>query len=163
MGSKVLAHQLIVIEDRCSAHCKGAGQGAGNKVPRAYGGHAEGLLRTHRARNAINSILAQKPSEKTLGVFWKISRTFVAPKNAWNAETKRQSGAVPIQLLALSASTTSAYSSLGVSQELNPQPQLLKTLVNHSATSAVIANKLSNPLKSGQQKYCVGTTIMCKT
>jgi hypothetical protein len=26
-----------------------------------------------------------------------------------------------------------------------------------------MANKLSNPLKSGQQKYCVGTTIMCKT
>jgi hypothetical protein len=55
--------------------------------------------------------------------------TFVAPKNAQNAETKRWSGAVPILLLAISASTTSAYTSLGVLQELNPQPQLLKASV----------------------------------
>jgi hypothetical protein len=53
-------------------------------------------------------------------------RIFVAPKNARSTETKRWSGAVPIPLLALSASMTSAYTSLGVSQELNPQPQLLK-------------------------------------
>ncbi len=39
--------------------------------------------------------------------------TFVAPKNERNAETKRRSGAVPIPLLALSASMTTAYSSLG--------------------------------------------------
>jgi hypothetical protein len=32
---------------------------------------------------------------------------------------------------------TSANSSLGVSRESNPLPQLLKPLVNHSATSAV--------------------------
>jgi hypothetical protein len=56
-------------------------------------------------------------------------RIFVAPKNAQNAETKHWSGAVPIPLLALLASTTSAYTSLGVSQESNPQPQLLKALV----------------------------------
>ncbi len=71
-----------------------------------------------------------------MGVFWKLSRTFIPPKNARNSETKHQSGAVPIPLLALLASATSAYSSLGVSWELNPQPQLLKALVNHSATSA---------------------------
>jgi hypothetical protein len=53
-------------------------------------------------------------------------RIFVAPKNAQNAETKRWSGAVPIPLLALLALMTSAYASLGVSQELNPRPQLLK-------------------------------------
>jgi hypothetical protein len=46
--------------------------------------------------------------------------TFIAPKNAQNTETKRWSGAVPIPLLALLASTTSAYTSLGVLQELNP-------------------------------------------
>jgi hypothetical protein len=46
-------------------------------------------------------------------------------------------GAVPILLLAILASTTGAYSSHDVSQELNPQPQLLKALVYHSATSAV--------------------------
>ena len=55
--------------------------------------------------------------------------TFVAPKNARNAETKRRSGAVPIPLLALLALMTSAYTSLSVLQELNPQPQLLKGLV----------------------------------
>jgi hypothetical protein len=64
-------------------------------------------------------------------------RIFVATKNAQNAETKRWSGAVPILPLVLLVSTTSAYTSLGVSQELNPQPQLLKALVYHSATSAV--------------------------
>ncbi len=64
-------------------------------------------------------------------------KIFVAPKNARNAETKCWSGAVPILLLALLASTTSAYTSLGVSQELNPRPQLLKALLYHSATSAL--------------------------
>ncbi len=47
-------------------------------------------------------------------------RVFVAPKNAQNAETKHQSGAVPILLLAISALTTSAYSSLGVFQLIGP-------------------------------------------
>jgi hypothetical protein len=65
-------------------------------------------------------------------------RIFVAPKNAQNAETKHQPGAVPILLLAILASTTGAYSSLGVLQGLNPQRQLLKASVYHSATSAVL-------------------------
>ncbi len=51
---------------------------------------------------------------------------FVAPKNTWSAETKHQLGAIPILLLALLASTTSAYSSLGVLQNLNPQCCYLK-------------------------------------
>ncbi len=42
-----------------------------------------------------------------------------------------------ILLLALLALTTSAYTSLSVSQDLNPLPQLLNALVYHSATSAV--------------------------
>jgi hypothetical protein len=58
MGLKVLDRQLLAIDNRCSAHCKGAGQGAGNKGPRAYGENAEGLLGTRRAQNTINSILA---------------------------------------------------------------------------------------------------------
>ncbi len=91
--------------------------------------------RLRRVRNTI-SILDRNQA----GGHWVYSRhyprIFIAPKNAWNAETKRWSGAVPIPLLALSALTTSAYTSLGVSQELNPQPQLLKVLVYHSATSA---------------------------
>jgi hypothetical protein len=45
-------------------------------------------------------------------------------------------GLYPILLLALSALTTSAYASLGVFQDLNPQPQLLKASVYYSATSA---------------------------
>jgi hypothetical protein len=45
-------------------------------------------------------------------------------------------GLYPILLLALSALTTSAYTSLGVSQDSNPRPQLLKASVYHSATSA---------------------------
>ncbi len=39
-------------------------------------------------------------------------RIFVAPKNARNAETKHQLGAVPVLLLAISTLTTGAYSSL---------------------------------------------------
>ncbi len=65
------------------------------------------------------------------------SGVFIAPKIAQNAETKRQAGAVPILLLAFLALTTSAYTSLGVSQGLNPQRWLLKASVYHSATSAV--------------------------
>jgi hypothetical protein len=45
-------------------------------------------------------------------------------------------GLYPILLLALSALMTSTYTSLGVSQDLNPRPQLLKASVYHSATSA---------------------------
>jgi hypothetical protein len=47
-------------------------------------------------------------------------------------------GLYPILLLALLALTTSAYTSLGVSQDSNPQPQLLKASVYHSATSVVL-------------------------
>ncbi len=65
MGLKVLARQLFAIkDDRCSAHCKGAGQKAGNKVPRAYGGNAEGLLGTRRVLNTINSILARNQARR---------------------------------------------------------------------------------------------------
>jgi hypothetical protein len=70
-----------------------------------------------------------------MGVFWELPRTFLTPKNAQNAEVKRQSGAVPIPLLALLALTTSANSSLGVSRELNPRPQLLKASVSPLSSS----------------------------
>jgi hypothetical protein len=46
-------------------------------------------------------------------------------------------GLYPIPLLALLALTTTAYTSLSVSQDWNPQPQLLKASVYHSATSAL--------------------------
>ncbi len=55
-------------------------------------------------------------------------------------ETQKPSisqGLYPILLLALSALTISAYTCLGVSQDSNPQPQLLKVSVYHSATSAI--------------------------
>jgi hypothetical protein len=94
----------------------------------------------HAERVTLFSILARNQ----VGRHWVYSghdpRIFVAPKNARNAETKHRSGAGPIPLLALSASMTSTYTSLGFSQELNPQPQLLKALVYHSATSAVVQN-----------------------
>jgi hypothetical protein len=50
-------------------------------------------------------------------------------------------GLYPILLLALLALVTSAYTSLGVSQDSNPQRQLLKASVYHSVTSAVIQIK----------------------
>jgi hypothetical protein len=75
-------------------------------------------------------------------------RIFIAPKSARNAETKRWSGAVPILLPALLPSPTSAYTSLGVLQGLNPQPQLLNALVYHSATSAVWAASVKTSERS---------------
>jgi hypothetical protein len=85
--------------------------------------------RSRRARNTNYSILARNQARRHGVYSGHYPETFVAPKNAQNAETKRRAGAVPILLLALSASMTSAYSSLGVSQESNPQPQLLKASV----------------------------------
>jgi hypothetical protein len=82
------------------------------------------------------------------------SGVFVAPKNTRNAETKRQSGAVPILLLALSASTTSAYSSLGVLQGLNSQRWLLKASVYHLATSELLATV--ETLKRTSKGCCEG-------
>jgi hypothetical protein len=75
------------------------------------------------------SILARNQARRHWVYTGHYPKIFVAPKNAQNAETKHQSGAVPIPLLALLALTTSAYTSLGVLQELNPRPQLLKALV----------------------------------
>jgi hypothetical protein len=52
-------------------------------------------------------------------------------------ETQKPSvspGLYPILLLALLALTTSAYITLGDLQDLNPQHQLLKASVYHSAT-----------------------------
>ncbi len=74
-------------------------------------------------------ILARNQARRLWVYSGHYPRIFVAPKNARNAETKRWSGTVPILLLALSASMSSAYTSLGVSQELNPRPQLLKASV----------------------------------
>jgi hypothetical protein len=93
---------------------------------------------SRRARNMI-SILAHNQAGRHWVYSGHYPRIFVAPKNAQNAETKHRSRAVPILLLALSALMTSAYTSLGFSQELNPRPQLLKALVYHSATSAVLS------------------------
>jgi hypothetical protein len=103
-------------------------------------------------RITLSSILAHNQ----VGRHWVYSghypRIFVAPKNAQNAETKRWSGAVPIPLIALLALMTSAYTSLGVLQELNSQPQLLKALVYHSATSAVIIETFKPESKSTQKR-----------
>jgi hypothetical protein len=62
-------------------------------------------------------------------------------------------GLYPILLLALLALTTSAYTSLGVSHDLNPQPQLLKASVYHAATSAVFP-KVSGPLRKNPRIVC---------
>jgi hypothetical protein len=83
---------------------------------------------TQNAQSAqhLISILARNQARRHWVYSGHYPRIFVASKNAQNTETKRRSGAVPIPLLALLASTTSAYTSLGVLQELNPRPQLLK-------------------------------------
>jgi hypothetical protein len=74
---------------------------------------------------------------KTLGVFWALPQDIRRSLERTKCRNQASVGAVPILLLAISASTTGTYSSLNVLQESNPQPQLLKALVYHSATSAV--------------------------
>ncbi len=64
-------------------------------------------------------------------------RYLLLPRMHKTQKSSVSQGLYPILLLALSASTTSAYTSLGVSQDSNPQPQLLKASAYHSATSAV--------------------------
>ncbi len=69
-------------------------------------------------------------------------------------ETQKPSfsqGLYPILLLALSASTTSAYTSLGVSQDSNPRRQLLKASVYHSATSALLVACVRGTTRQGQR------------
>ncbi len=91
----------------------------------------KGIGPTENAQSTQNltSILAHNQARRHWVYSGHYPKKFIAPKNAQNAETKHWSGAVPILLLALLASMTSTYTSLSVSQELNPQPQLLKALV----------------------------------
>jgi hypothetical protein len=100
--------------------------------------------RLRRVWNTI-SILARNQVGRHRVYLGHYSRIFIAPKNARNAETKHWSGAVPILLLVIPASTTSAYSSLNVLQESKPRPQLLKALVYHSATSAWVEIDVLSP------------------
>ncbi len=88
-----------------------------------------GPTQTAQSAQHLISILARNQARRHWVYSGHYPRIFVAPKNARNAKTERWSGAVPILLLALSALMTSAYTSLGVLQELNPRPQLLKVLV----------------------------------
>ncbi len=107
---------------------KGAGQSR-KLVSSMYGGTHKPYSRSRRARNTNYSILARNQARRHWVYSGHYPGSFVTPNNAQNAETKRWSGAVPIPQLALLALTTSAYSSLGVSRESIPRPQLLKALV----------------------------------
>jgi hypothetical protein len=93
-------------------------------------------------RITLFSILARIQAGRHWVYSGHYPRIFVAPMNAQNAETNHRSRAVPILLLTLSALMTRAYTSLGFLQELNPQPQLLKTPVYHSATSAGVFHSI---------------------
>ncbi len=71
-------------------------------------------------------------------VLWALLRSIHCSYECTKMQTPSISqGLYPILLLALSASMTSAYTSLGVFQDLNPQPQLFKASVYHSARSVV--------------------------
>jgi hypothetical protein len=92
-------------------------------------GECIGPTQNAQSMQHLISILARNQARRHWMYSGHYPGIFIALKNAQNAETKPRSGAVPILLLALLASTTSAYTSLGVLQELNPQPQLLKASV----------------------------------
>jgi hypothetical protein len=95
----------------------------------AHIGKCIGPTQNAQSAQHLSSILARNQARRHWMYSGHYPRIFVAPKNAQNAEAKCWSGAVPIPLLALLASTTSAYTSLGVLQELNPRPHLLKASV----------------------------------
>ncbi len=114
-----------------------AGQGAGNKVPSMYGGNTQALLRTCRAQNTINSILARNQARRHWVYSGNYPGTFVHPKNARNAETKCQSGAVRIPLLALSALQLAPTPASEFHRNQTPHLSYLRHQFNHSATSAV--------------------------
>ncbi len=125
---KVLARQ---VGDQRPLQRTLLGCGRGEEQETRYLAHmGKRIGPTQNTQNAQHymSILARNQARRHWVYSGHYPRIFVAPKNAQNAETKH-SGAVPILLLALLASTTNAYTSLGVSQELNPQPQLLKASV----------------------------------
>ncbi len=63
---------------------------------------------------------------------------------------------LPILLLALSASATSA----DTSQELNPRPQLRKASVYHSATSAVVSADGKVGYRGRLEPPCLGTGLV---
>ncbi len=110
---------------------------AGNKIPSMYGEMYK-LYSPLRKAQKMKLMLARKNwAERHWEYSRHYSRIFVTPKNAQNAETKRLLGAVLVLLLVILGLMTGAYSSLDVSQGLNPQPWLLKASVYHSATSAV--------------------------
>ncbi len=66
------------------------------------------------------------------------SGIFITSENNKMQKPSISQGLYPILLLASLALMTSTYTSLSVSQDLNPQCQLRKASVYHSATSAVM-------------------------
>jgi hypothetical protein len=80
-------------------------------------------------RNTNYSILARNQARRHWVYSSHYSGTFVAQKMHETQKPSVGQGLYQSPLLALSALMTSAYSSLRVSRESNPQPQLLKALV----------------------------------
>ncbi len=80
----------------------------------AHMGKHTGPTQNAQIAQHLISILAHNQARRHWVYSGHYPKIFIAPKNARNAETKHRSGAVPIPLLALSALTTSAYTSLGI-------------------------------------------------
>jgi hypothetical protein len=129
---KVWASQI----EAASACSYGAGQRMGINY-RLHMGRYNGPFESCRSTD-MNLLLASVTKWEDMGCTLGTTPEYLLLLQPHEMQKPSVSqGLYPILLLALSALTTSAYTSLGVSQDSNPRPQLLKASVYHSATSAV--------------------------
>ncbi len=139
-----LQHESLGFSDRSfqcmQLRCKAKN---GNQLLIAYGKIQRPRPSCAEARTQIYYQQAS-PSGKTLGCTPGTTPEYLLLLQMRKMQKPSVSqGLYPILLLALLALTTSAYTSLGVSQDSNLQPQLLKVSVYHSATSAVYSLPMS--------------------
>ncbi len=127
----------LILRGNFSMKVSASGAKNGNQLLIAYGKIQRPRSSCAEAWTRIYYLQAS-PSGKTLGCTMGTTPEYSSLLGAHEMQKPSISqGLCPILLLALSALMTSAYTSLGVSQDSNPRSQLLKASVYHSATSAV--------------------------
>ncbi len=118
------------------ARCYGARQGTGNNC-QLHMGDTMAPSKSCRSTD-MNVLLAIITKWEDMGCTLGTTPGYsLLPRTHKMQKPGVSQGLYPILLLALLTLMTSPYTSLDVSQDLNPRPQLLKASVYHSATSAV--------------------------
>jgi hypothetical protein len=135
---------------RRSCHCTllWCKAGNGKLLPIAYERYNGPIRVVQKHRHeCIISGLATRNQEGRYGLYpGYYPGIFVAPRTHEPQKPSVSQGLYQILLLALLALTTSAYTSLGVSQESYPQPQLLKVSV-YSLSHISLLQKIRKPMQ----------------